>query len=468
MNLFFQGRIHFIGIGGAGMSAIAKVLLERGHEVSGSDLKRSQAATVLEAMGASVHIGHRADLVEGAGVVVASSAIAASNPELERARALGIGVMSRGEALAAVLGTGRPIVVAGTHGKTTTTSMIVSTLLSAGRDPTYLVGGGLNDAGTNARSGKDDVAVAESDESDGSFLLLHPHIAVVTNLEADHLDHWGTFESLADGFRRFLYAVQEEGTAIVPADDDALTAHARDSGRKVMTFGSGGDVMAIEPAPEAGGTAFELSSGTERRTVVLRVPGSHNVENALAAAAACLSAGCSLDEVATGLSSFRGVERRFQFLGTAREVTVVDDYAHHPTEVKATLAATRPGPWRRVVAVFQPHRYSRTAALWRDFGAAFEPADRVVVTDVYGAGEMPVPGISGKLIADAVCANWPGRPVAYLPHREELVDYLISSARSGDLLLTLGAGDITGVGDQILARLRKSPVRLRQTPRGRS
>jgi UDP-N-acetylmuramate--alanine ligase len=450
-------RVHFVGIGGAGMSAIAKVLLERGFEVSGSDLKRSRAATMLEAMGVSVHIGHEASLVDGADVVVISTAIPQRNPELVRARETGIDVMTRGAALAALLNDLKSIVVAGTHGKTTTTSMIVSVLLAEGRDPTYLVGGGLNDVGTNARNGRDELAVAEADESDGSFLLLTPHIAVVTNIEADHLDHWGSFDAISDGFISWLDAVAEEGSVILPVDDEVLRGHAPSSGASRVTFGPGGDIEARDIEPQASGMAFTLVHGGATARVVLRVPGRHNVANALAAAAACLQVGLSVESIARGLGEYRGVERRFQIRGEIDGVTIIDDYAHHPTEVKATLEAARGGHYKRVIAVFQPHRYSRTQALHQDFGSSFGDADRIVITDVYGAGEQPVPGVTGKLISDAVCAHLPGRAVAYLPHHVELVAYLRASSRPGDALLTLGAGDISALGEELLRGVETSP-----------
>ncbi len=432
------------------MSAIAKVLMERGFEVSGSDLKRSRAATMLEAMGVAVHIGHAGSLVEGADVVVISTAIPERNPELVRARELGIEVMTRGGALAALLNDLKSIVVAGTHGKTTTTSMIVSILRSDGRDPTYLVGGGLNDVGTNARHGRDEWAVAESDESDGSFLLLAPQVAVVTNVEADHLDHWGSFDAIKDAFRSFVGAVKEGGGVVLPEGNDVLDDYTPppDTGR--VSFGAGGDLSARDISPRGSGTTFTLVHDGSEVPVRLRVPGRHNVANALAAAAACLQVGVSIQAVAHGLAGYRGVERRFQIRGERDGVTIIDDYAHHPTEVRATLEAARSGPWKRVVAVFQPHRYSRTQTLYGEFGAAFDGADRIVVTEVYGAGEQPVPGVTGKLIADSVCDHLPGRAVAYFPHHDELVAYLRASARAGDALLTLGAGDISALGEELL------------------
>lgn len=453
MSLSERGRVHFIGIGGAGMSAIAKVLLERGVEVSGSDLKRSRAAIQLEAMGATVRVGHDEAAVAAAGVVIVSTAIRPSNPELVAAQQQGIPVLSRGQALADVLAGHKSIVVAGTHGKTTTTSMIVTILERAGLDPTYLIGAGLNDAGTNARSGSGELAVAESDESDGSFLLLKPSIAVITNVEQDHVDHWESMEALWEAFGSFVSSTEDTGAVIVPATDKRLVDMARGSGRRTVLFGSGG-VGAEDVSPNEVGIGFRLTHEGATETVALKVPGAHNVSNALAASAACLEAGVSLTDIASGLAAYGGVERRFQLRGEAAGVTIIDDYAHHPTEVKATLAAARAGRWDRVLAVFQPHRYSRTAAFADDFGASFLDADRVVVTDVYGAGEEPVPGVSGKLISDAVCARLPGRPVAYLPHRAELVAYLKSSVRAGDAVLTMGAGDVTSLGEELLLELR--------------
>ena len=446
-------KVHFIGIGGVGMSAIAKVMIERGVRVSGSDLKRSGVLTTLEAVGAEVRVGHAADAVSGADLVVVSTAIPDDNPELVAARQAGISVVSRGEALALVLEGTRAIVVAGTHGKTTTTSMAVSILREAGADPTYLVGGGLNDAGTNARAGRGEFSIAESDESDGSFLLLRPDIAVVTNVEVDHVDYWSSLDDLYEAFARFVAAVPDGGSIVVPATDDRLVQAARVTGRPVMTFGDGGDVRGENITSDGTGMRFDLVAQDGSAGVELRVPGAHNVTNALAAAAASLAAGIPLAHVALGLHAYRGVERRFQVRGSAAGVTVVDDYAHHPTEVTATLAAARSQRPGRVLAVFQPHRYTRTAAFADAFGDAFAPADVVVVTDVYGAGEAPVPGVSGKLIADAVCRRYPGRPVAYLPHRDELLAYLTHRVRPGDLLLTLGAGDVTSVGEEFLARV---------------
>lgn len=446
-------QVHFIGVGGAGMSAIAKVLLERGLRVSGSDLKASRASNVLEAMGAVIYLGHAAEQISGADIVVRSTAIPTSNPELQAAEGAGVDVLSRGEALAMLLEGSRSVVVAGTHGKTTTTSMIVTILRSAGVDPTYLVGAGLNDSGTNARSGSGDISVAESDESDGSFLLLTPTVGVVTNVEMDHVDHWGTLDALYEAFSSFMSATSADGALILPFGDERLRSRVTSAAPQVTLFGTEGDVTYSDIRPDGTGSTFTLNANGADVLARLAVPGAHNVANATAAAAACLTLGVSLEKIAEGIGLYRGVERRFQVRGETRGVTVVDDYAHHPTEVAATLSAAKPGPWRRVVAIFQPHRYTRTAALADEFGKSFEFADKVILMDVYGAGEEPVPGVSGKLIADAVGDSFPGRPVAYFPHRAELLSYLKASSRSGDLVLTLGAGDVTTVGDQVLQML---------------
>ena len=450
-----NSRVHFVGVGGAGMSAIAKVLLERGVPVSGSDLKASRASVALEAMGATIYRGHAAEQIAGADIVVRSTAIPLTNPELQAAEVSGLEVLTRGEALAALLDGSHSVVVAGTHGKTTTTSMIVTVLGSAGVDPTYLVGAGLNDSGTNARSGASAISVAESDESDGSFLLLSPTVGVITNVEMDHVDHWGTLDALYEAFYSFMGNVSPAGALVLPFGNERLRNWVKPGAPKLLLFGEEGDVTYSDIRPAGIGSRFTLSANGESASVELAVPGAHNVANATAAAAACLTLDIPLDVIASGLGLYRGVERRFQVRGESRGVTVVDDYAHHPTEVAATLSAAKPGPWKRVVAIFQPHRYTRTAALAQEFGESFELADKIILMDVYGAGEEPVPGVSGKLIADAVGDSFPGRPIAYFPHRAELLSYLKASSRSGDLVLTLGAGDVTTVGDQVLEMLNE-------------
>ncbi len=450
MKLPERGRIHLIGIGGAGMSAIAKVLIERGHEVSGTDMRESRATAALSDMGAHVTIGHDRALVEGAAVVVYSSAVKEDNPELVGARQAGVPVLHRGEALASVLSRSHSIVVAGTHGKTTTSSMILSILRGAGFDPTYVIGGALEGVPINAGSGGDDVAVAESDESDGSFLLLDPTMAVITNIERDHLDHWGSIEAIEEAFQGFIGTAE---CAVVRNDDKVARVAAERNGLRLVTYGAGGEISASEVLLKAHSTAFALVAGESRVAVHLGTPGHHNLMNALAAAAACFSLGVGIVAIGAGLESFSGVERRYQLHGDKRNITVIDDYAHHPTEIAAALGAARLGPWRRVIAVFQPHLFSRTLALRAEFGGAFGDADVVVVTDVYAAREAPVPGVTGKIISDAVCISLFGRTVAYVPERRELLAYLAARARPGDLVLTLGAGDIATLADELLEAL---------------
>jgi UDP-N-acetylmuramate--alanine ligase len=445
-----RGRIHFIGIGGAGMSAIAKVLKERGHEVSGTDKRESRGTVALSHMGVGVSIGHNPTLVDGAAAVVYSSAIKADNPELIAARRAGVVVLHRGEVLASLLSGSRSIVVAGTHGKTTTSSMILSILNSANLNPTYVIGGALEDDPINAGNGGDDIAIAESDESDGSFLLLDPSIAVITNIEPDHLDHWGSLQAIEEAFQRFIGTAD---CAVVRSDDKVARLAAERNGIRLLAYGDDGEISAGEVSLEAYSTTFVLMTSGTRALIHLGVPGRHNLLNALAAAAACLYLGVDIEVIAAGLESFTGVERRYQLRGYKRNITVIDDYAHHPTEIAATLSAARLGRWRRVIAVFQPHLFSRTRALRAEFGAAFGDADVVVITDVYAAREDPVAGVTGKTISDAVCTRMFGRPVAYLPERKELLSYLVARARPGDLVLTLGAGDITTLADELLDAL---------------
>jgi UDP-N-acetylmuramate--alanine ligase len=447
-----RGRIHFIGIGGAGMSALAKVLLERGREVSGSDARRSRTTDALAAMGARIDFGHDAAAVGGAAGVVYSSAVKSDNPEIVAARSGGALVLRRGEALASLLQGTSSVIVAGTHGKTTTASMIVAILKRAGLHPTYLVGGAIEAEAINAGDGGGDIAVAESDESDGSFLLLEPSVAVITNIEPDHLDHWKTMEAIEEAFDRFIAGAD---CAVVRAQDSVARLAAERAGSKLILYGERGEVFADEILLEAHSSSFVLVSKQARTPVRLEVAGAHNVTNALAAAAACLELGIATEEIAAGLESFSGVPRRYQLRGRRRGITIIDDYAHHPTEIAAALAAARLGSWRRVVAVFQPHLFSRTAALQFEFGAAFGDADVVVVTDVYAAREDPLPGINGKLISDAVGTALPGRPLAYLARRDELLAYLFDRVRPGDLVLTLGAGDITTVADDLLEALEE-------------
>jgi UDP-N-acetylmuramate--alanine ligase len=461
-------RVHLVGIGGAGMSALAWVLLERGHPVSGSDLRGGPTCAALGAMGASIAVGHAAEHVEGADLVAVSTAVRPGNPELRRAAELGIPVLHRAELLAALLEGHRGVLIAGTHGKTTTTSMTTVCLQEAGLDPSFAIGGSLHDSGTSAHHGTGGVFVAEADESDRSFLAFTPHCAVVTNVELDHHDTYATLGEVLDAFAAFLErragsvaggpclgAAPGGAPAIVCHDDPGVAALRPRLAEPVVTYGlhPEADVhiggVVLEPA----GSRFHLvRDGRDLGEFQLRVPGAHNILNAAAAATAALWGGAPLEAVREGLQRFSGAQRRFQRIGTAAGVEIVDDYAHHPTEIRATLAAARQTcPAGRTVAVFQPHRYSRTAALGAELGEALADADAVVVTDVYAAGEAPVPGITGELVAEA--ARRVGTPTHFVPTGGDLVRTVSEIAKAGDLVLTLGAGDITEVGPMLLRRL---------------
>ncbi|WP_143527038.1 UDP-N-acetylmuramate--L-alanine ligase [Rubrobacter xylanophilus] len=442
-----------IGIGGAGMSGIAEVLARKGHEVTGSDLKESPYTRRLREAGVRVYIGHDARQVGDAETVVISTAIPKTNPELLEARRRSIPVIPRAEALARILAEGCGIAVAGTHGKTTTTSMITHVLKSLGENPTALVGGELNDIGSNVVFGRDDLIVAEADESDRSILRLHPRAAVITNIEYDHPDFYASLEEVVETFARFVAGLPGEGHLVLCADDPRCRKLAEQSPCPVTTYGiSGGELRARVLSPSS---YVLVEGGEERGEVRLGVYGRHNVLNSLAAAGMARWLGHDALEAARTLESFGGVRRRFQLKGERSGIRVMDDYAHHPTEIMAILDVARAtaDPAGRVIAVFQPHRYSRTRRLYREFGRAFGRADAVVVTEVYGAGEMPQPGVSGKLVVDAICET-PGRPeVYYVPDQEALPEVLRMISGPRDTVITLGAGDISRTGEELLARL---------------
>lgn len=447
---------HFIGVGGAGMSGLAKVLSDRGIAVSGSDLRLSRYASALRDAGVVVHVGHAVANLGDPEVVVISSAIPESNPELAEARRRGIPVWQRARMLAELAGDRRTIAVAGTHGKTSTSSMAAAALSAMGLDPTFLIGGELNDVGSNARCGNGDLYVVEADESDGSFLHLSPHVAIVTNVEADHLDHYGTFGALVDAFRSFVGLVGPSGVAVLCADDKTLMGLASACSGRVVTYGRSmsADVRVEGMTPHAGGVRFDAVFPDGRRvSAAIPVPGEHMAVNATGVLAALWALGLDPEAAARALGSFTGVKRRFERIGEVAGVTVVDDYAHHPTEVRATLRAARGAGFERVWAIFQPHRYTRTAALRAEFGESFADADSVVFMDVYSAGESPVPGISGKTILEAVLHAAPRTRAAYFPHRADVAGYVADRVRSGDLVMTMGAGDVTTMGAEIVRAL---------------
>jgi UDP-N-acetylmuramate--alanine ligase len=446
-------RFHFIGIGGAGMSGIALVLHRRGFEVTGSDLKPSRYVTLLETDGIDVTLRHAAANVDHPDVVVISSAIPEKNKELVEARRRGIPVVKRAQALAWLMEGRRGIAICGTHGKTTTTSMVSRVLLDAGRDPTFLVGGELNDLGSNARNGAGEFLVCEADESDGSLLCLRPEMAVITNLELDHHSHYLHVNDVVEVFRQFIAELPRHGRLVYWAEDPRLVRLASAAPCRAFSYGFSpeAEYQAREVSLHHGGSRFEVwRAGHRLAAVELSVPGQHNILNALACFAVLGEAGVSPARIAGTLRGFSGAARRFQWKGERREVNVVDDYAHHPTEIKMTLRAARTGEWRRVVAVFQPHLYSRTLFLHNDFAKALLEADLAVVTDVYGAREDPVPGVSGKLVVDSMLRLDPRTPVAYLPRLSSVVDFLEGQVRPGDLVITLGAGDVHRVGERFL------------------
>jgi UDP-N-acetylmuramate--alanine ligase len=447
-------RIHLVGIGGAGMSGIARVLLQRGHQVSGSDLQDGRTLSELRALGARVEVGHAADNLGDAEVVVISTAVPTDNPELVAARSSGRQVLRRAQMLAGLMTRDRRVLIAGTHGKTTTTSMTVVAMHAAGLDPSFAIGGSLNESGTNAHGGDDPVFVAEADESDRSFLVYRPDVAVVTNLEHDHPDEFADLDEVVDAFRGFLDRRVEGAPAVLCADDPGALALADRIAGPVVTYGT--DPRADLRVLQGDDGIHRLRRGGEDvASFSLGVPGRHNLLNAGAALAVCSLLDLDLAAAAAGLARFAGAARRFQRLGDAGGVSVVDDYAHHPTELRATLAAARSLGPDRLVVVVQPHRYSRTEVLGEELGRAAAAAELVVVTDVYASSETPVPGVTGRIVADA--ADAAGATVVYEPHLAGVVDVLAQHVRPGDLVLTTGAGDVTQVGPALLARLGGAP-----------
>lgn len=448
----FVKSIHFVGIGGVGMSGIAEVLHNLGCRVSGSDLQGTEITRRLQTRGIRIFEGHRAAHVAGAQVVVASSAVPLNNPELVRARARGIPVVPRAEMLAELGRMKKTVTVAGSHGKTTTTSMVAMALRAAGADPTMIIGGQLKNIRSSVKLGVGDYLVAEADESDGSFLCLDPLVSVVTNVDDDHLDHYGDMGRLKEAFVSHLQSLPFYGAAVLCADDPVLMSLRPRVTRPVVTFGlrGGADWRARGLRLGKEGSVCEvLHRGRRALTLRLRVPGRHNVSNALGALAAGAFLGFDLKRLARGLNEFRGVGRRLDRLGGAGGVEFIDDYAHHPTEVRVTLEAVV-GLWRseRVLTVFQPHRYSRTKLLAKGFGAAFKKADFVWVMDVYAAGEKPVKGSNARLILDSLAKA--GVRAAPFPGALELAKQL----KPGDVLLTLGAGDVWKVAEDLLRRRR--------------
>src|SRR5262245_21962787 len=449
-------QIHFVGIGGIGMSGIAEILLNLGYRVTGSDQKRGEAVERLAQLGAKVFIGHEAGNVEGAHVVVYSSAVSRDNVEVEAARRQQIPTIPRAEMLAELMRLKYGIAIAGTHGKTTTTSMVGAVLAEGRLDPTIVVGGRITSLGSNARLGQGEYLVAEADESDGSFLKLAPTIAVVTTVDAEHLDHYGTLDAIRDAFVAFVNKVPFYGAAVLCLDQPNIQLLIPRIDKRVVTYGleSGADLVARRLALSGLTSRFEVfQRGTSLGECTLSVPGRHNVLNALAAIAVALDLEIPFVAIQKALAGFAGVQRRFQVIGQADNVTVVDDYGHHPAEIRATLAAAKAGFDRRVVVIFQPHRYTRTLHLYQEFVTAFNQADVLVVMDIYAGGEAPIEGVSAADLADAIRAHG-HRDVTYLGRdRARVIDHVIDISRPGDLVITLGAGDVSHLGPELLRRL---------------
>ena len=458
-------RIHFVGIGGVGMGGIAEVLHNLGYQVSGSDLQRNALTRRLAGLGLDIGQGHDAERIAQADVVVASAAVPPDNPELEAARAARIPVIPRAEMLAELMRFRRGIAVAGTHGKTTTTSLVASLLAEGGLDPTYVIGGQLTASATNARLGTSEYLVAEADESDASFLYLQPIIAIVTNIDADHLPTYdGSFERLLETFGEFLHHLPFYGLAVLCTDDRHVRALLPSVTRPVLTYGldpgGGGDVTASAIVAQAGRTRFDvaLPDGQRLEAVELNLPGEHNVRNALAAIAVAWELGVEADAIRRALAGFQGIGRRLQSYGEiatpAGAVRLIDDYGHHPTEIAASSAAVRAGwPGRRLVVAFQPHRYTRTQDLLDDFARVLaEAADVLLIVEVYAAGEAPIPGADARALCRAIRARGRVDPVL-VPAVEELADALANVVADGDIVLTLGAGNIGAIARELPQQL---------------
>jgi len=453
-------HIHFIGIGGIGMSGIAEVLINLGHKVTGSDLKDSEVTRRLVGLGASVSLGHHPDNVAGADVVVYSSAVSPDNVEVESARRQFIPAIPRAEMLAELMRLKYSVLVAGSHGKTTTTSLIGTILGETDLDPTLVIGGRLDSIGSNARLGQGEFFVAEADESDGSFLLLSPTIAVVTNIDLEHLDYYRDLSHLKETFLAFINRVPFYGAAVLCLEDPNVQSLIPKMKKRYLTYGfsAQADVQAAELEVQGRGSRFDLVfKGESLGPIQLGLPGRHNVLNALAAAGTALELGLSFDTIAHGLSQVVGIQRRFQIKGEAAGVMIIDDYGHHPTEIKATLAALKICfPDRRTVVLFQPHRYTRTKALLEEFSTAFNQADRLITTEIYPAGEKPIEGVTGAGLAEAV-RNHGHREARFFPEVNGLAAQVAPELAPGDVVLTLGAGNIWQAGEELLILLSHGP-----------
>lgn len=452
-------NIHFIGIGGAGMSAIAYVLIKRGYDVSGSDLNAGHMSAHLAQEGAMVYMGHAACQVDDAEAVVISTAIHADNPELLAAKKRNIPVLHRSDVLAAIMNAADGVAVAGAHGKTTTSAMISCIASESGIDPTVIIGGEVSSLGGNARNGAGRFVVAEADESDGSFLKLQPYLAVVTNIEDDHLDHYGTEENIYQAFKQFVGNIKEGGKAILCFDNPKVRRLAGETAGTVITYGVEGedaDYTAKDIAYGVSGTGYDLYYKGEYLThVELAVPGRHNVLNSMGAFAAAREMGISVDSILSSLKKFGGAKRRFETKGKVGDVWVVDDYAHHPTEIGVTLKAARQTQPKRLLCVFQPHRYTRTKLLFDEFCQCFTDCDELILTDIYAASEEPIPGVSSMHLAEGIKAAT-GQEVLYIGKLAKAEEYLEREVQPGDLVMTIGAGDVFKIGEELVRELERN------------
>ena len=456
-----QKRVHFVGIGGYGMSAIARVLLDLGYQVSGSDVAENALVKNLMERGAEVSIGHSAEHVHGADIVVYSSSISPDNVERVAAKEQGIEVLHRSQMLARLLNDKKGIAVAGAHGKTTTSSMVAQTLELCGVDPTYIIGGEIVALKGNAKAGRSDYVVAEADESDGSFLEYYPHLAVVTNIEADHLENYGgDFENLKKAYRSFLNQVRPDGAAVLFWDDGYVREMADDVNGRIITYAieRDADYRAVNIRENLRQIQFTVVRGEEvLGDVLLNIPGRHNVANALAAVIVCLEAGVPFEQIVKALFCFQGAKRRFQVIGEEQDILIVDDYAHHPTEIQATLKGAKALD-RRMVVVFQPQRYSRTHLLMNEFSQAFYDADEVIINTIYAPpGEQPIPGVTAERLAELIKQN-SNANTRFLATKEEVVEYLVQHLKPNDLVMTMGAGDIWRVAHMLKDELQKERV----------
>jgi UDP-N-acetylmuramate--alanine ligase len=455
-------HIHFVGIGGIGMSGIAEVLLNLGYRVSGSDMRESDTTERLRKLGGDISIGHHAENVTTPHVVVISSAVKNDNVEVMAAREKQIPVIPRAEMLAELMRLKYGVAIAGAHGKTTTTSMVATVLAAGGIDPTVVIGGKLNSLGTNAKLGQGEFLVAEADESDGSFLKLSPTVAVVTTIDAEHLDYYRDIDEIKAAFLTFINKVPFYGVSILCLDQPHIQALIPKVEKRYQTYGMStqADYQARDLSLRALGSTFRVIYHAEDLGhFELSVPGVHNISNGLAAIAVARELDIDLEVIRKALREFSGVQRRFQIKGEAGGIIVVDDYGHHPTEVRATLAAAARGLERRVVVVFQPHRYTRTQHLLKEFFTAFNQADKLIIMDIYAAGEKPIPGISGQVLYEGI-KKYGHKDVTFIPEREKIVDHLVGALRKGDLMITLGAGDVWKIGEEVVKRLEHGHSRL--------